>query len=400
MRELIDDLVTFLLSPRAQPVLAELTARPLPESETLAVLTALRRDFSPAEAAALLDQARLRQRARAKFSRADAMFFTDEALQQASGETIATYRAQRYGAFARVADLGCGIGGDSIALARAGPTVLAVDLDPVRLRLARANAAAYGVADRIRFLHADWTAISIAAEAAFADPSRRVDGRRVFSLHAMHPPLAALLALQRRLPALGVKVAPGVADEELPPGSEVEFLSERGGLKEAVLWFGALKTEAARRATLLPSGASLTSLDPVSPRPVTPPQAVLYEPDPAVIRASLVEHLGTSLDAALLDPTIAYLTADQFVPTPFARAWSVVEDAPFNLKALNRRLQALEADVVAVKKRGSPIEPEHFRRQLKRIPGGRPLVVFVTRVEERPWMVLAEEVEGGSSEAT
>lgn len=152
MRALTDDLVTFLLGPRAKTVLAELTARPLPESETPAVLTALRREFSPAEAAALLDQARLRQRAHAKFGRAEAMFFTDEALQQASGETIAIYRAQRYAGFARVADLGCGIGGDSIALARAGPAVVAVDLDRVRLRLARANAETYGVAERILFV--------------------------------------------------------------------------------------------------------------------------------------------------------------------------------------------------------------------------------------------------------
>ncbi|HBY99440.1 MAG TPA: hypothetical protein DEP84_36795 [Chloroflexi bacterium] len=121
------------------------------------------------------------------------------------------------------------------------------------------------------------------------------------------------------------------------------------------------------------------------------PQAVLYEPDPAVIRASLVEHLGTALGAALLDPAIAYLTAGQFVATPFARAWRVVEDAPFNLKALNRRLQALDANVIAVKKRGAPIEPERFRRRLKSTPDGRPLIVFVTRVEGRPWMVLAEE---------
>ncbi|HBY92412.1 MAG TPA: SAM-dependent methyltransferase, partial [Chloroflexi bacterium] len=263
MRELTDALVTFLLSPQAGAALDALTARPLPKSETLAVLTTLRREFSPAEAAALLDQARLRQRARTKFSRADSMFFTDEALQQASGETIASYRAQRYARFARVADLGCGIGGDTINLARAGPLMAALDLDPIRLRLARANAAAYGVAEQVLFVQTDWTIASIEIDAAFADPSRRIEGRRLFSLHVMQPPLAALLAVQARLPALGVKVAPGVADEEVPRDSEVEFISERGTLKEAVLWFGRLRTRASRRATLLPAGASLTSEDPV-----------------------------------------------------------------------------------------------------------------------------------------
>lgn len=393
MRDLTNELVTFLLSPRAKQALDDLATQPLLERETLPLIETLRREFTPDQAAALLDQARLRRRAQEKFERAGAMFFTDEGLQQASGQTIASYRAGRYAAYTSVADLGCGIGGDSIALGLGGREVAAIDLDRVRLRLARANAGAYEVAERILFIQADWTRLSLRAEAAFADPSRRVDGRRVFSLHAIQPPLAALLEVQRRIPALGVKVAPGVSDEELPADVEVEFISEGGTLKEAVLWFGALRSGVSRRATLLPGGATLTSEATVRPRPVGRPRAILYEPDPAILRASLVEHLATALNAALLDPTIAYLTADDFVATPFARAWRVIEDGPFNRKALNRRLRALDAEVVAVKKRGSPIEPEQFRKQLTSAPGGRPVTVFVTRVEGRPWMILAAEIE-------
>jgi 2-polyprenyl-3-methyl-5-hydroxy-6-metoxy-1,4-benzoquinol methylase len=54
---------------------------------------------------------------------------------------------------AHVADVGCGAGWSSIAIARAYPgvTVCGFDADPASIALARRNAAASGVADRVRF---------------------------------------------------------------------------------------------------------------------------------------------------------------------------------------------------------------------------------------------------------
>ena len=120
------------------------------EATTLAALTALRRTYPPALAAAAVEQALLRQRAArgGKFTRAAAMYFTREGLEQATGETIARYRARRFARCDSVADLACGLGGDALALAADGQ-VLAVDRDPLRLLLARENARAYGVAAHI-----------------------------------------------------------------------------------------------------------------------------------------------------------------------------------------------------------------------------------------------------------
>jgi hypothetical protein len=54
---------------------------------------------------------------------------------------------------ARVADIGCGVGWSSIAIARAYPEarVDGFDLDQPSIEAAQANAAAYGVADRVTF---------------------------------------------------------------------------------------------------------------------------------------------------------------------------------------------------------------------------------------------------------
>lgn len=55
-----------------------------------------------------------------------------------------------------VLDAFCGVGGNAIAFARTCERVIAMDVDPVRLQLARHNALHYGVADRIEFILCDY----------------------------------------------------------------------------------------------------------------------------------------------------------------------------------------------------------------------------------------------------
>lgn len=56
---------------------------------------------------------------------------------------------------ARVLEVGCGIGTDTLSFALSGASVVALDLSERSLELARRRAALYGVSDRIRFIHAD-----------------------------------------------------------------------------------------------------------------------------------------------------------------------------------------------------------------------------------------------------
>ncbi|MFO7631194.1 MAG: class I SAM-dependent methyltransferase, partial [Caldilinea sp.] len=215
--------VDFMLSPAAQPVLDQLAHEALDDAHVLALLTKLRRIFPAAIAGELVAQARLRQRASVKFPEADRMFFVAEALEQATAQAPAEHRADQFDSLAPAGvflDLGCGIGGDLIALARRRP-VIAYEIDPVRGRFAQANAAALGLAGRVTVCVGDWTAALAEgtlpqAAAAFVDPARRSEGRRTFSLHAMKPPLAEILKLRAQTPFVAVKVMPGVSDDELP----------------------------------------------------------------------------------------------------------------------------------------------------------------------------------------
>jgi hypothetical protein len=289
-----------------------------------------------------------------------------------------------------VLDLGCSIGGDTLALAEVTPTI-GVDYDDLRVQMARANAAALGMAERTGFIQADLTAALPfqlnAGTGIFFDPARRKNGQRIHSVRDYEPPLGIIEHWLPQTPAVGVKISPGVKLEELSAyDAEIEFISLKGELKEAVLWFGPLKTTE-RRATLLPGEHTLTA-ESIPEVPLSQPRAYIYEPDPAILRAGLVTVVGEQLNAAQLDAEIAYLTTDTYVETPFARVWQVEDWLPFQLKRLRAYLRERDVGRITVKKRGSPIVPEDLIRDL-RLEGEQEKVLFLTQMQGKPIVVIA-----------
>jgi SAM-dependent methyltransferase len=381
------DLLDRLLSDEGRALLDALPAGPLGPDEALALGTRLRRRFPADLVAAALAQRELRTRAAAKFGRAGEMWFTREGLEQASAEPLARHRAGRYAGFGRVADLCCGIGGDLCALAP-GRDAVAVDLDPVHVRLARENARVHG-AGAVAAVRADVRDLRLPRSlAVFVDPARRAGGRRLPATDS-RPPLAWCLGLGDRVAAVGIKTAPGLPLALVPPGWEVELLADRRELKEAVLWSPALATTG-RRATVFPGPHTLAARVGSPGVPCGPPGAFLLDPSPAVTRAGLVEELARDLGAWKLDPRIAFLSADRPMATPFGRLLRVDASLPWTLKGLRRALRDRDAGTVEVRKRGSAVDVAELTTRL-RLRGPGHAVVVLTRVADRPWALVCTE---------
>ena len=365
----LDDLA-FLLSPQGQHWLHDVGQMEITSQTHLQVATWLRQKLPQTQAQAVLETIVLRQHADTKFSRAEQMYFVRAALEQASAEVVSNHRAKRFAALDchHIADLGCGIGGDAIALA-AEAEVTGVEWDPVRLAMAQENIRVYGHSERFHPLQADLHSLTPLKQmdALFIDPARRDEqGRRFFSLAQYQPPLRLIDQWRAVVPETAVKISPGVDYAELPPDAEVEFVSLNGEMKEAVLWYGRFHSGVQRRATLLATGDTLTTEDlPAAPIPCTQPQAYLYEPDAAVIRAHLVQALAAKLPASQIDESIAYLTSETAVTTPFARCFAVADHFPFQLKQLRHYLRERNVGSVTIKKRGSPLEPSKLQQQLR-----------------------------------
>ncbi|MFJ4850595.1 methyltransferase domain-containing protein [Streptomyces sp. NPDC088733] len=384
------DAFSALLTDEGQRLLAAL--RDYDPADEIATATRLRRAHDAALVSAALTQARLRQRAEAKFGEdAYAMYFTPHGVEQSTRASVARHRAERFAALGvrRLADLCCGIGGDAIPLARAGVDVLAVDRDPLTCAVARANARALGLAERIEVRCADVTEVAADGfDAVFVDPARRGGRGRIFDPEAYSPPLSWAVAAARKAPLAALKVAPGIPHEAVPQDAEAEWVSDHGDVKEAVLWFGT--AAGTRRATLLPSGASLPAAGLPDPA-VRPVGRWLYEPDGAVIRAHLVADVAAQVGGGLIDATIAYVTSDEPRPTPWATAYEITDVLPFSLKRLKALLREREVGVLTVKKRGSAVEPEEVRRRV-RPQGPNAATVFLTRVAGAPSMLLGSPV--------
>ncbi|MFQ3649616.1 MAG: class I SAM-dependent methyltransferase [Gemmataceae bacterium] len=383
------DLASFaaLLTPRGQLALSRAMALAPTESTFLTCFGKMAKQFDQVLARVALETALLRSRAAVKFRRAERMYFVRQALEQASSELVARHRAaslaQRLKTRPRLLDLGCGIGGDTLALAGFAD-VTAVDIDPLRLAMAEQNVRVYEVS--AHFHHGDGLSMDTSFEVLYTDPDRRVGGRRQLSLEACLPALSAVRERFARQ-AIVAKLAPGVPEQEVRLlGGEAEYVSLDGELKECVWWSPPLAT-ARVRATILPHEQTLTSDDPLSPPPPNSPGDWLIDPCPAVVRAGLVGELAARLNAWPLEPGIAYLSANEWTPTPWARAWRIRAAMPFHLARLRDYLRLQGIGPINLMRRGVPYDLEELSRKLKR-SGSEAAQVVLCPHQGKPWAIV------------
>ena len=335
------------------------------------------------KAAAATTQAQLREKAVAKLGEpARLMFFTPDALEQATRARVADHRAARLAAAipgGSVIDLGCSIGGDLLAFSRAGLVAAGIDQDPVRVAMAEANLAALGLGGAV--LVGDATTLDTSGfDAAFADPARRGGRGRVFDVEGWTPPWSWVLGLLTRRSL--VKVAPGIGHDLVPAGVEAEWVSDGGEVKEAVLWSPSLWTTE-RRATVISAHGLATLTDEDDPgADVREVGAFLYEPDGAVIRAGLVQAVAAGVHGRLIDPHLAYVVADDSFRTPFARSYRVLEELPYREKPLRAALRQRGIGRLTIKKRGVAIVPEELRKRLA-LSGDAEATIVLTRMAGR-----------------
>ncbi len=400
--------VAALTSPEGRALLARLP--PYDARDALRLGQDLRRaGHSPALVAAVLTQSRLRTRAGSRWGAAGAtllpdLLLTPDGAEQATRPAVAALRAERFGRLAPgalVADLGCGIGLDALALTDAGLRVDAYDVDSLTVEVARVNAAATERSGEMTVTRADVTALPPDVmnrwDAAFADPARRRDGRRLLRPESWSPPLSWVLGLPVK--TLGVKVAPGLDRDHLPADTEFAVVSDGGDVVEAALYRGAVRSSGiTRSATLLPSRARLTDADlPTEPPRVGPVGRFLHEPDGAVIRSGLVAVVAQQIDGWLIDKQIAYVCTDGPVVSPFVSSYEVLDVMPFSLKRLRNYLRQRDVGQVVVKKRGSALDVDGLRRSLRldsSAPGRR--IILLTRIGHDPIVVVCRTPGGAT----
>lgn len=344
----------------------------------------------PRLVAAVLTQARLRRRAQAKFGEfASEMLFTEAGLEQATRLRVAAHHAgrMRQAGITSVADLGCGIGADSLAFATLGLQVTAVERDEVTAAIAMYNLTAWNAS----VVHGDALEATVDTEALWFDPARRDDRRRLSDPGDWSPALDAVFARAAAQPA-GIKLAPGIDRSLLPPDAEQQWVTDGLETVEAVVWTGRLaRPGVARSALVLSDGGAAELTGEIAHPEQGALGEFLYEPAGAVIRAELIGALAAQLGAAAISDGIAYLSGSTEAATPLAQAFRVRETMPLDERGIAKRMRELGIGELEIKKRGADVDPATFRKRLK-LAGDERATLFLTRVEGRHRAILADRL--------
>lgn len=363
---------------RANTRLLELAAAAT--GNELHVQQELRREFPDELVRAALSLVELRRKAAVKFSRADQMWFDRTGLEQATSEPVARHKAQRFKGI--VWDLCSGIGGDTIALAERCD-VTAVDMNAASCLRTEWNAEVYGVNARMTTRCQAVEDFTSRDGLVHIDPDRRQQRvTRAVRLEDYVPSLEFLQQLTRESPGGAIKLSPAANFGGKFPGTEIELISLHGECKEATVWFGDLAGTDAWRATVLPANETLSG-DPLAfIAEVVKPQAFIYDPDPAIVRAGLVDVLAEKLGLGRLDDKEEYLTGDALVLSPFVQAFEFLAELPNKPGELRAHFKASDVGQLEIKCRHIPIDADAVRRKLT-LPGDQPGVLIIARVAGR-----------------
>lgn len=364
-------------------------------AEIVRTVAELRKAGHSAElVAAVLSQSKLRAKAAGKFGPfAERMLFTEAGLEQATRLSVAALHAGRFSAAGVkwVADLGCGIGADALAMAGLDLNVTAVERDETTAAIASFNLAPWSNA---QVLHGDAESTDLSGiDGIYLDPARRNAHVRLTNPADWTPSLDFAFGLATRYPT-GIKLGPGIDRDLIPETAEAQWVSVGREVVELGLWFGAVARPGIRRAALVigEHGTAEMTAAADSPDEATGELGqFLFEPDGAVIRARLIGDLARTLNGRMLDTSIAYFSSDTAAASPFAACFEIVADFPLDKRSLKKELAARKIGTLEIKKRGVDIDPAIFRTSLS-LKGENSATLILTRIAGKRRALLAQRV--------
>jgi len=367
----------------------------MPKAPTTAQIAAMRKHMSAEQVRATSDAMRARMKGAKKLdaSFAAKMISDIPGVEMASSAISSVYKAKRFasvlGENARIADLCCGIGGDSWGLGQTGLNPIGVDSCEHRAWAYQHNTGFASICgDALNDCPADIAGFHL-------DPARRsVDGKRMLDIEDFEPGPKIWDQLIENHPSGAIKLNPGINAYDLPIG-EVEILSEPGGLTQAVLWTGQLAGEHERRATKLDADGSVCTIasEPERPSDSNDIGAYLGTLDPCLERADLVGEFLEQSQTSLVHPGTGMVTADQATAHPMVRWHRVVEVMGWNRKRVKAALRSVDAGVVEVRTRGGVINPDVEQKYLRCKGKNNRMTVMVYGIGDRICAVIGERIE-------
>ncbi|MCC7576030.1 MAG: methyltransferase domain-containing protein [Methanomethylovorans sp.] len=316
-------------------------------------------------------------------------FYSDEdGLRFATPWPVAAYRAKRLKC-SSLADISCGIGGQTVYFARECEKVYAIEIDPAKIELARKNCRLFGL-NNVQFICGDALSKDVieqipAVDVVFSDPARAAaeEERNIDNLTPHIPDVLA--AYSEKTQNFAFEVPPQLPPERIPFDCELEYLSLNGELNRLNLYFGGLKT-CSRSALVLPGPIKMCgknrqfeSIEMVNSRE---PGEYLYEPDPAVTKGELlpelIKELKNGVEIFQIDNKRLMLTSNTAMVHPMIKnSYRIVFNIEFVPEAINRELKKRGYGKVLLRTEVDPAMYWDVRNRLERnLKGERMINLF------------------------
>jgi hypothetical protein len=381
----------WLCSPEAVDALATARAVTAAEKDPLRAGAALRSrlpGLSAEQAAAVLEQAALVERARDRYGIDRPLLLTRDGLEAATRPVIAARRARLLVAagVARVLDITGGLGFDSSAFAAAGLAVTAVERDPATALLLAHNLPS------VRVVQGDATDAALLptllapltnTDVVFADPARRDPAgprdratgraRPERDPERWSPPWSAVAAIAHS--RIAAKVAPGFTP---PPGWQAEWVSvDRTVVECAVYSWDAIGAD--RQAVVVAGDAVTVIRADESEAPLASSVGPwLHEVDVAVSRAGATAALAGEEGLAGVGEESSWLTGDHASTSPALRSYLVTAELTGGSRQRRRQLADFGITRCTVKSRDVSADPRAELKSLG-VSEGPDAVVVMTR---------------------
>ena len=215
----------------------------------------------------------------------DITYLSENDLRFATNELAAEWRAKRL-ASARLLEVGCGIGIQTIAFSKVCKKVISVDIDERKIEYAKANLKKLGITN-VEFVCADIMKLTdelklFNPETVFLDPERPAT-EETRTLKNFSPPLKEFIEAFKYA-KIAIELPPQM--QVMPADGEREYLSIDSLMNRLTLYLGDNKTS----AVLLPKKLHVEG-QPKEPEQTERLETYITVPDPAVIKAGLINDI-------------------------------------------------------------------------------------------------------------
>ena len=115
----------------------------------------------------------------------------------------------------------------------------------------------------------------------------------------------------------------------------------------------------------------------------------LYEPDPAAIKAHLINELATTFKISTIHPQVAYLTSEKYIGTPWLKTYQVIDSCPVDFPRIKKILKKHEIHRIDCKARGLTLDLHKIQKELNSKGKNIGLVIF-TWVNNKKTAIIAQ----------